>query len=84
VYDGSRWRPASKWSTNDTFLWTPLTANARYRVAVWARGAGSLSDDYEACAEVGFAIADPVTRRTSRGSEARQPTILLPLMPCVS
>jgi hypothetical protein len=58
VYDGSRWTPASKWSTNDTFLWTPLTANPRYRIAVWARSASSISDDFEACAEVGLAIIE--------------------------
>jgi len=56
VYDGSRWTPASKWSTNDTFRWTPLTPNSRYRIAVWARSASSLSDDFEAYAEVGLSI----------------------------
>lgn len=58
VYDGSRWTPASKWSTNDTFRWTPLTANPRYRIAVWARSASSMSDDFEAYAEVGLAIIE--------------------------
>jgi len=56
VYDGSRWTVASKWSTRDTFRWTPLTANARYRIAVWARSACSMRDDFEAYAEVGLAI----------------------------
>ena len=58
VYDGSAWTSATPWSTSDTFSWTPQTANPRYRIAVWARGAGSTSDYFEACAEVGFAIEE--------------------------
>ena len=58
VYDGSSWTTASAWSTSDTFRWMPTTANARYRVAVWARRDGSGRDDFEACAEVGFAIVE--------------------------
>ena len=58
VYDGRSWKSAAPWSTSDTYLWTPLTPNPRYRIAVWARSAGSLSDYFEACAEVGFAIEE--------------------------
>jgi hypothetical protein len=58
VYDGSSWTIAAPWSTSDTLVWTPITANPRYRIAVWARSAGSLSDYFEACAEVGFAVVE--------------------------
>ena len=58
VYDGSSWKTAVAWSTSDTFSWTPITANPRYRVAVWARSSDSTSDYFEACAEVGFAIIE--------------------------
>jgi hypothetical protein len=56
VYDGSRWNTAGPWSTSDTLRWTPLIPNPRYRIAVWARSAGSITDYFEACAEVEFAI----------------------------
>ena len=58
VYDGSSWTPAAPWSTSDTLVWTPISANPRYRVAVWARSAGSVNDYFEACAEVGFAVVE--------------------------
>jgi hypothetical protein len=54
--DGSGWKIAAPWSTSDTFLCTPLTPNPRYRIAVWARSAGSTTDYFEACTEVEFAI----------------------------
>jgi hypothetical protein len=60
VYDGTRWTTAAPWSPSDTFVWTPLTANPRYRIAVWARSADNTRDYFEACAEVGFAIEERV------------------------
>jgi hypothetical protein len=56
VYDGSQWKLAAPWSTSDTLQWTPLIPNPRYRIAVWARSAGSITDYFEACAEIEFAI----------------------------
>ena len=56
VDDGSGWKIAAPWSTSDTFLWTPLTPNPRYRIAVWARSDGSTTDYFEACTEVEFAV----------------------------
>lgn len=58
VYDGSSWTIAAPWSMNDTLRWTPVTANPRYRIAVWARGADNTRDYFEACAEVGIAIVE--------------------------
>jgi cell wall-associated protease len=58
VYDGKSWTTAAPWSTSDTFLWTPSKANSRYRIAIWARRAGSTRDYFEACAEVGFTIVE--------------------------
>ena len=56
IHDGRRWLTAVPWSTINTFLWTALTPNPRYRIAVWARSAGATMDDFEACAEVEFAV----------------------------
>jgi len=58
VYDGGRWTIAQPWSTAETFSWIPETPNNRYRIAVWARSSASTIDDFDACAEVGFAIGD--------------------------
>jgi hypothetical protein len=56
VYDGTTWRTAAPWSTNDTFEWTPLEASPRHRIAVWARSAGNTRDYFEASADAGFAV----------------------------
>jgi hypothetical protein len=56
--DGVTWTPAS-WSTSNTFAWTPTTANANYRVAVWARSAGNSADAGEATGSMPFAITLP-------------------------
>ena len=58
VYDGSHWKTVAPWSTSDTFCWAPHTPNPRYRIAVWARCADNTIDDFEACAEVEFAITE--------------------------
>jgi hypothetical protein len=54
--DGSTWTPAATWNTSNTFEWTPTTANANYRVAVWARSAGNSADAGEATGSMPFAI----------------------------
>jgi hypothetical protein len=58
VHDGTSWKTAAPWSARDTFVWTPLTPQPRYRIAVWARSTGSTTDYFEACAEVEFAIQE--------------------------
>jgi hypothetical protein len=39
VFDGIDWAVVQPWSTSNTFVWTPTTANAGYRVSVWVRNA---------------------------------------------
>ncbi len=56
VYDGANWVVASNWSIQNAFSWRPATPNARYRVAVWVRSAGSTNDYLEVSAETGFPI----------------------------
>ena len=55
VFDGANW-VSTPWSTSSTFAWTPVVANANYRVAVWVRSAGN-SGSQEAAAEAFFAIS---------------------------
>ena len=59
--DGSTWTPAGSWNVSNTFAWTPATANAAYRVAVWARSAGNNDDAGEATGSMPFAIRAAVT-----------------------
>ena len=59
VFNGSDWQPATNWSTLDSFRWTPGSANANYRVGVWARSAGNNRDEAEASVSTAFAITQP-------------------------
>ncbi|MFN7917675.1 MAG: S8 family serine peptidase [Vicinamibacterales bacterium] len=40
VWDGAAWA-VTAWSTSNTYVWTPATANASYKVEARARSAGS-------------------------------------------
>jgi N-acetylmuramoyl-L-alanine amidase len=59
VYDGTTWTVRQNWTTSNSYTWTPTAASAAYRVAVWARNAGSTADTYDngALLDVPFAIA---------------------------
>jgi hypothetical protein len=59
VFNGSDWNVVQAWSGNNTFTWTPTTANAAYRVSVWVRNAGSTADAYDNNANA--SIAFPVS-----------------------
>jgi hypothetical protein len=57
VYDGKTWIVIGNWSASNTFSWTPGTANAGFRIAVWVKGATNGKDEMEASVAVPFAIA---------------------------
>ena len=57
VFDGTTSTVALNWSTSNSFVWTPSTPNANYRVDVWVRSAGNTSDIREASASAPFLIA---------------------------
>lgn len=59
IDDGTGFKAVTGWSVVDSFTWTPATANARYRVGVWARSNGNTADAPEASASTAFAIATP-------------------------
>ena len=48
VSDGSSSTLVSDWSTTNSYVWTPSTANANYRFTVWVRSAGNTADAQEA------------------------------------
>ena len=56
VFDGATWTVAANWSPTNSFIWTPSTANANYRVEVWLRSAGSTADAPEASTVAAFPI----------------------------
>ncbi len=68
------WRVVRAWSTSPTFTWTPTTASGTYRVAVWARNAGSTvdaRDNDQASSAISYAItAAPSTGASSGGTTA--------------
>jgi len=55
LFDGA-WKQQTNWTTSNTFTWQPATANANYRIAVWARS-GASSGGYEATVEKYFVIS---------------------------
>ena len=78
VFDGTAWTVSANWSPTNSFVWTPSTANANYRVEVWVRGAGSSADVAEASTASPFPIetsitADTIARVTSVSLIANRP-----------
>lgn len=61
IYDGASWIPSGTWTTSGSLAWTPATANANYRVAVWVRSAGNTVDEQETSTAVSFAISGTAT-----------------------
>ena len=59
VYDGSTWYAMTGWSTSNTWTHVPTSPNARFRVGVWVRNAGSTDDTYDNPASNG-SIPSPV------------------------
>jgi subtilisin family serine protease len=45
VWDGVSWTLARDWSTDNTFAWTPTSANDAYKVAVNVRSAGNTASE---------------------------------------
>ena len=56
VHDGNSWSAVTGWSTQTTFTWTPATANASYRIGVWARSNFATTDQPDATSSIDFAI----------------------------
>ena len=61
LYNGSDWDVLQNWSASKTLRWTPAFANTRYRIAVWVRSFGNISDACEASTEAAFAIEAPAS-----------------------
>ncbi|HLG57345.1 MAG TPA: putative Ig domain-containing protein [Vicinamibacterales bacterium] len=59
VFDGVTWSVFRNWSTNNTFTWTPGSANSAYRVGVWIRNGNSSVDAFANAASNG-SMAFPV------------------------
>ena len=71
VYDGTTWTIGQNWNTATSFTWTPATANANYRVFLWARSAGNTADTCERELGRSFAILGSVlTSATFTASHA--------------
>jgi hypothetical protein len=64
VFDGAVWQTSQSWSTSNSFTWRPTTANANYRVGVWARSATSTADAADnpsSAGQIPFPISQPLT-----------------------
>lgn len=47
LHDGNAWGPATEWSSQPTFVWTPAAANAYARIGLWVRSNGNTRDEGE-------------------------------------
>jgi subtilisin family serine protease len=69
LYDGTGWTIASAWSSNNTFVWTPLLANDAYRVVAEVRSAWNTSADLTT-GQIAFPIKSPLSSFTIAPSVA--------------
>jgi hypothetical protein len=44
LYSEGTWTPMREWTSDNTFIWTPATPSASYRIGVWIRNAGNTAD----------------------------------------
>jgi hypothetical protein len=56
VHDGAQWSAVTGWSAQNTFTWTPPTANSGYRVGIWVRSNGNTNDQAEVTSSEDFPI----------------------------
>jgi len=68
VFDGTTWSVSANWSPTNSFIWTPSTANANYRVEVWLRSAGSTADAAEASIASPFPIESQLAGNANGGA----------------
>lgn len=61
VSDGTTYTVAANWGSSATFNWTPISANANYRVRVWVKAASNTADAPEASIDKGFSITAPAS-----------------------
>ena len=73
VSDGTTTAVVASWSTTNSFVWTPSTANANYQVTVWVRSAGNTADAQEASASSPFRIEATATPVSSVSLSANKP-----------
>ncbi len=67
LFDGATWQLLRDWGAG-TLAWTPVAANAAYRIGVWARSAGSTLDADEVNDAAYFAIAAPAPAPPAAGT----------------
>lgn len=77
VFNGSTWSSGA-WTTTSTYAWTPTTANAAYRVEVWARSSGNTADAAEALNYMSFPIAAPTTTTAPASTSSVSVTLSKP------
>jgi hypothetical protein len=64
TYDGSNWS-SQPWTGSKTFVWTPSSANASYRVAVWVKSANN-GGWHEAAVEAWYTITGAAAPASAR------------------
>ena len=58
LWDGNSWLLARDWGAS-SFTWTPTTANANYRIGIWARDATTTADVSSVNFSVPYVIVSP-------------------------
>jgi hypothetical protein len=61
VNNGSAWSVTQNWSTSNSFVWTPTTANSNYQIRVWARNSTTTTDTADAERSMSYVINTPTS-----------------------
>jgi len=56
VHDGTSWQMLRDWTPSSTLTWTPTTADAASRIAVWVKNADSVTTAWDGSASMPFVI----------------------------
>jgi hypothetical protein len=76
VFDGERLSTLQDWSEAATAAWRPAVVNPKYRLIVWARGAGYSAFKPEAVAWLPFAIQIPPPTAVTLAPDLAEPRLL--------
>ncbi len=83
VFNGSTWALLRDWGTTNTYTWRPSTNNQNYRVRVWIRNAGNVTDAPQNSSAAGE-MAFPITASNALAVTGLTPNVTSPRAPGTS
>jgi hypothetical protein len=56
IHDGAQWNVVTGWTQSNQFAWTPAKSDPNYRIGVWVRNGGNISENYDVSSSMLFPI----------------------------